>query len=447
MTIKNIKTPGLAYAVVPRTISPKLALVVSIGLVMSGSASLQAAEIGGTVDATSLKQLLQKINERDQKIAERDRVIDDLQRRVLQLEQITVANLQSKGKVKPVASAAAVKTSPGGQLAAASPASKPPINQQPPVQNKTAQPTQQAKAAPGSFEVDEDAAQRALERTLVQTGALLLPLGKAEIQPFATYTRREGKQPTFLTSLVNGNPTITGVTNTSTRRNEFDMGANLLVGLPFEAQAEFRIPYRVVNQSDVVINGENSTEKDNTGSSLGDISVGLAKTLVHESDWIPDLIARLTWNSSSGSLSDNNVQLGTGFNDLRASITALKRQDPLAFTGTVAYQTTFERKGIEPGDQFSLAVGATLAASPQTSLSVGLQQTYARETKFNNVKVQGSDAVSSAFTLGASSTIGHSLFFSALGGIGLTDSSPDYFFNITVPFRFDVPYKSIGNKL
>jgi len=105
-----------------------------------------------------------------------------------------------------------------------------------------------------------------------------------------------------------------------------------------------------------------------------------------------------------------------------------------------------KKNGIEPGDQLSLSVGATLAASPQTSLSIGLQQTYSQETKINNIKVQGSDNVSSAFTIGAASTIGHSLFVSVLGGIGLTESAPAYFFNVTIPFRFDIPYKPGASK-
>jgi hypothetical protein len=139
--------------------------------------------------------------------------------------------------------------------------------------------------------------------------------------------------------------------------------------------------------------------------------------------------------------------MGGGFNDFIASLTALKRQDPLAFTGRISYQKTLEENGIEPGDQVSLSVGATLAASPQTSLSIGLQQTYAQESKINNVNIQGSDNVSSAFTIGASSTIGRSLFFAVSGGIGLTEATPDYFFNVTIPFRFDIPYRPTENKL
>lgn len=417
-------------AVVSWKISSRLALIVGAGLLISGCASVRAPD--EVANATLSHRLLQKIDERDRKIAERDRVIDDLQRRVQQLEHNNVVYSQPN---RPANTTVAVaKTNPSEKIAAA-----PPINQSP-VQKKTAA-TQQGKAVYGSFEVDEDAAQRALERTLVQTGALLLPFGQAEIQPFVTYSRRETKQP-----LLFANNNILQVANARIRRNEFNMGATFLVGLPFESQAEFRIPYQVINQSVVTSDGSNSKEISNTGNSLGDISVGLAKTLTHENDWIPDLIARLIWDTASGSVNNNKVAMDGGFNDFTASMTALKRQDPLAFTVKVAYQKTLKKNGIEPGDQLGLSIGATLAASPQTSLSLGLQQTYAQETKINNVNVQGSDNVSSAFTVGASSTIGHSLFFSVLGGIGLTESSPAYFLNTTIPFRFDIPFKSTENK-
>ena len=55
-----------------------------------------------------------------------------------------------------------------------------------------------ATQAPGQFEVDEEAIERALERTLVQEGVLLLPLGQAEIEPSFTYTRREFDVPTVV---------------------------------------------------------------------------------------------------------------------------------------------------------------------------------------------------------------------------------------------------------
>ncbi|MGZ8164672.1 MAG: hypothetical protein ACXW04_04080 [Methylobacter sp.] len=433
MTNKNNpKKSSLKWAVVPWKMLYRLALMIGTGLLISACASVRAPD--EVADSTFSNRLMQKIDERDRKIAERDKAIDDLQRRVQQLEHNNAVYSQPN---KPANTAlAAAKIDPSEKIGATPP---PPINQ--PLNEKKTAATQQDKAAPGSFEVDEEAAQRALERTLVQTGALLLPFGQAEIQPFVTYSRRETKQPLLFTT----NNTLQ-VANARIRRNEFDMGVNFLVGLPFESQAELRIPYQVINQSVVLPDGSGSKEISNTGNSFGDFSVGLAKTLTHESDWIPDLIARLAWDTASGSVSNNNVAMGGGFNDFTASMTALKRQDPLAFTARVTYQKTLKKNGIEPGDRLGFSIGATLAASPQTSLSLGLEQTYSQETKINNVKVQGSDNISSVFTVGASSTIGRRLFFSVLGGIGLTESSPDYFLNITIPFRLDIPFKSTENK-
>ncbi|MBF6647827.1 hypothetical protein [Methylobacter sp. BlB1] len=395
----------------PWRISPGLILMIGTGMLVSSW--------GYAADKTSDSSLQDQLI---QKIAERDQVIADLQRRVQLLEQRAAA---------PEANRPAVASGPAATLAK-SPANQAQV-QKAPVK------TQQASAAPGSFEIDEDAAQRALERTLVQTGALLLPFGQAEIQPFATYTRREDDTPLLIRS-----PIGPVTANQRIRRDEIDAGANILVGLPFESQLEVRVPGRFINE-DATFSapGLFPSNMKESASTFGDVSVGLAKTLMHETDWLPDVIGRITWDSATGSIEDNNILTGIGFNDFIGSLTFLKRQDPLAFTGRVAYKTSLKAEGIEPGDQVEFAVNAILAASPQTSLNIGLQQAFLQETKLNNIKIPGSDGVVSAFTAGASSTIGRNLFFSVLGGVGLTEESPDYFLNVTIPIRFDVPRSKI----
>ena len=411
----------LKYTLIPWQRLNNLTVMISTALIISSCASLETPDQVG--DAKLSNQLLQKIDERDLKIAERDKVIDDLMRRVQQLEKTNIAYLEPNRPANTTSNVST--TNPTEKIALASTSEN-----QAPVQNKTA-PNQQKTSSSGSFLVDENAAQRALERTLVQTGALLLPYGLAEIQPYSTYIRRESLQPAF-----NG----ISLGNNSYRSNEFDMGVNLLVGMPFESQAEIRIPYQVNDQSLVIPNGNNSqqTVLSNSSNSLGDTQIGFAKTLTHERDWIPDLTGRLKWNIGSGSMA-----MGGGYNGFIASMTALKRQDPLAFTAIASYEKFLKKNGNEPGNQYNFTLATTLAASPQTSLSIGLQQTYVTEAIINNATLPGSDFVSSFFTVGAASTIGRSLFFSTTGGIGLTNSSPAYFLNITIPFRFDNPFKSV----
>jgi hypothetical protein len=310
----------------------------------------------------------------------------------------------------------------------------------------------QSKTGPGSFEVDEDAAERALERTLVQTGALLLPFGLAEIQPYVNYVRFENDGSALLR---NAEGDVVTVANTQNRRNNIEAGIFSRVGLPFGAQAELSIPATIINTSNVI--GIINRETAHTTYALGDVRVGLAKTLLRESDWLPDIVGRITWDTDTGKLQSFNttspggLAVGTSglttsssFNELIFSATALKRQDPLAFTSTISYRKSFKKDGIEPGDVYSLTLGATLAASPQTSLSLGIQQSLIGNTRIFNHSIPGTDAISSVLTFGASSIIGRSLFFSTMAGIGLTKQSPDYFISVAVPLRFEVPFRKKG---
>ena len=78
------------------------------------------------------------------------------------------------------------------------------------------------------------------------------------------------------------------------RRNEFVTGQTLRVGLPFDSQVEFDLPYRYVDQSvsTPVAFGQRRFE-DGSGHGLGDLRVGVAKTLLRENGgWWPDLVAR-----------------------------------------------------------------------------------------------------------------------------------------------------------
>lgn len=417
----------------------KRALLMGVSLFLANPFSIWAQQ---TTEAVSVNELMLKLQERDQ-------VIADLQRRVQQLEQrADVASPASES-----AKAAQLPVAPSDKVVAGQPARQAPANdaekETPPVAAAAAQ----SKPGAGSFVVDEEAAERALERTLVQTGALLLPFGLAEIQPYVTYTHFDNEQPVLLKDAA-GN--IAGVAGTENRRNDIETGFFSRFGLPMGTQLELGIPARIINTSNVV--GIINRETENTTYMLGDIRVGLAKTLLRESTWLPDIIGRITWDTDTGKQQTfSNASLGgvagaasgvgtvTSFNELNFSATALKRQDPLAFTSTFSYRKTLARDGIEPGDVYSLALGATLAASPQTSLSVGIQQSFISSTRVSNNSIPGSDTNVSMFTFGASSIIGARLFFSTVAGIGLTKNSPDYFINVSIPLRFDVPIKRTGS--
>ncbi|GJL71124.1 MAG: hypothetical protein NMNS01_03230 [Nitrosomonas sp.] len=362
-----------------------------------------------------------------QKLEERDAVIDDLNRRVKLLEGRQ--ETQKSQQQAPSANAATPNNtqSPGQPSAAAGTVQQAQANDK-------SQDQAEKKSSPGEFAVDELAAERALDRSLVQTGALLLPFRQMELQPFFNYSRRENDFPSLVTNDLGQ---LIGVRTANVQRNEFDTGLFFRAGLPFESQLELRLPTRIVNQTNIIPQGAtNVMDTSRTGAALGDISVGIAKTLLHEDGWLPDLVGRFTWDSASGKITDNNVLMGTGFNDFRVSMTALKRQDPLAFTSQFDYQTTLKKNDTERGDQYSFSLGASLAASPYTSLSLNLQQIWRQKTQIANFNVPGSGDPQSIMNFGLATRVSRQLFFIINGGIGLTDSSPDYVISVALPYRF-----------
>jgi hypothetical protein len=387
---------------------------------MQGAALLALLAIGQSGSAEQPEPAPQPtMQELMRQLQERDLLILDLRRRVEALERQGSATADRALPDRPAASpqtspSAQQPAAPGGQPAARAGSGTP---------------------APGQFEVDEEAAERALERALVVTGALLLPVGQADVQASLAYIRSEQDAPALF-------PAQGGqlIASQEVRRDTFASALFLRFGLPFESQLEIGIPYRYVDQEVVTEVGFGArAESAAHGSGFGDVSLGLAKGLLHERRWWPDLIGRVTWDTDSGKRSDGNVPLGGGFNEIQGSLTMTKRQDPLVFLGSASYATTFEEDDVKPGDALGFSVGALLAASPETSLRVILNQTFVDELQVNGRAIGGSDQVIGTLSLGASSIVGRGKFLDITAGVGLTDAAPDYSIGASLSIRFDVP--------
>jgi hypothetical protein len=162
--------------------------------------------------------------------------------------------------------------------------------------------------------------------------------------------------------------------------------------------------------------------------------------VLREKNWWPDLIGRVTWNTPTGQVRDNDVALSGGFNQIIGQVVALKRQDPLAFVASTSYRETMNQvRGIEPGNEAEFFLGTFLATSPNTSLQISLDQTFADDAKFKGDKIKDSDQVSSTLNLGISSILARNVLLQLVGGVGLTPDAPDYSVTVSLPIRFDVP--------
>lgn len=352
------------------------------------------------------------VKELREALAKRDAIIIDLLRRVKGLE----ARISPGEDARPSKRGGA---DPGGALREKSAQSAPIASGNAP-----------QAPGPGQVVVDELTAQRALERSLVEGGALLLGAGQAEISPSFTYQHNNVSD----TAAVGG-----FVANRNVERDTFDVGLDVRYGLPWESQLELSLPYRFVarDETTTVLGSNQLASGDSDGHGIGDIRLGIAKTLLRDVDGWPDLVGRIAWDTGTGRMTDDGVSLGFGFNELSGQLTALWRQDPMVFVVTGGYEYAFEKSGIRPGDEFRLFLGTNLAVSPETSLSFGLDQVYRSDIEVNGDRIDGTDQLASSFTFGASMIIGPRTLLQLSGGIGLTNDAPDYSIGVSVPIRFD----------
>lgn len=353
--------------------------------------------------------------------SDNDARVKELQQRIELLEQKLNALLQAVG----AQTATAAPPNAGTAARSAPVAPSAPAVAAAPAQRGNASAAR--SPAPGSFEVDEAAAQRALERTLTQTGALLLPTAAIELTPSFNYARTESA----LGLVSAGSPPTVGLANQ--RQNELSPRLDLRVGMPMATQFEASLPYNYVRSRQV---SDFGTASSDTGAGIGDLTLGVAKTLMQESGWKPDLIGRVSYNFGSGKRNDGDIGLNGGFRQLSAELVALKRQDPLAFTASIGYGKVFEEDSIRPGDLATFSLGALLAASPATSLQLGFTQVHRKEQEFNGARLRGSDQTYGVLNLGASSVLSRDVTLVTQFGIGLGEDAPEYTISVALPILF-----------
>ena len=390
----------------------------TIGLLIFAGTALG---ISIPASAQSTKPTVEQLQK---EIKQRDALIRSLVQRVEKLEQQVGTSVPVARGV--TANRAGTRSQPANPPVTATEVAVRPETAQTPTTVQATPPASQPSAkppAPGQFEVSEEAAERALERTLVATGNLIVPAGFAEIEPLLSYTRRE--MPAQVLFNVN--------------RNELFPAADLRIGLPWESQVEFFLPYNFQEQQIVNVSAAPATQVSNRwGNAIGDFTVGMAKTFVHESGWIPNLLGRVSWEIPTGPTFANETPLTSGQNKLAFSLTALKRQDPLVFVATAGYTKAFENNNVNPGDQFNFTTGAFLATSPETTLRGVLQQNFLRNVTVNGTTFPGSNTVQPILNFGASSILGRGVLVDLQVGFGLTNSAPKYQVVLSSTYRFGV---------
>jgi hypothetical protein len=393
----------------------KLRSGVLVGVLMAVGTTVTAGAPGREKPASSAAQL-----------AARQKQIESLQQRIQLLE----LRLNRMTAYAVPTALSALTTSSSSPVSQAEPQASDTPTAEAPQGDAAAAGGQQA----GTFVVDEAAAQRALERTLTQTGALLLPVNIIEVTPTLLYSLTERTSAVLATVTVPGTPSSSlAVVNSRLRSNETLAAVSLRVGLRGQMQAEANIPFSHIDASRIDDFG-NAEAADGNGT--GDISVGIARTFLQEAGWMPDLVGRLTYNFGNGRQQQGILGFGGGFRQVQGEVVALKRQDPLAFTASAFYSRVFERDAFKPGDARGFSLGAALAVSPATSLQFNFSQIWRKRQESAGVKVAGTDQAYGIFALGASSVLSRDITLVTQVGIGLGSEAPSYTASISLPILF-----------
>jgi hypothetical protein len=294
------------------------------------------------------------------------------------------------------------------------------------------------RSADDDDEDEEDLAARALERALVQRGALLLPVWAFEIAPGFTYGHTS--QDTFATipGASGSPPTTLGVRK---RIHQVTGTLTARLGLPLDLQIEAAVPASLV-VSDVTVAGAASNDASAFGP--GDPRVSMTWQMIHGGSVAPDIFLEGSWKSRLGSspfdADAGKLGLGSGYNAIGATVTAVKSADPLVllanagYTENLAVRTKEGRRSL--GNTFGLGGGAILAVSPDTSLSFLLDFHYKPDDTLAGKAVLGSDETVAVLQLGLGRVLSRSVLLNVNAALGVTADSPNFQLGVSMPVRF-----------
>jgi hypothetical protein len=269
---------------------------------------------------------------------------------------------------------------------------------------------QAPEAQPSEPLMGGDDSARALERILVTRGGLVLPKYALQIEPQFLYFH-------------------TGSASNASQRDILISALTFRLGLPLDAQAEFRVPY--------VIQDETATDRV---SGVGDAQLSLTKELLRETGRLPSLLITARWTAPTGEdrASAGTFATGTGFHVLEAQTTAVKTQDPLAFFATFSYSTPVARRNsdvsVEPGDVAAIKGGGILAASPDTSLGVAVTLAFAAAPIAKGVRTF--DQTIGIVELSVGQVLSRRFFLDLSVQVGVTRDAPDLGLVVSLPVRF-----------
>lgn len=365
-----------------------------------------------------------------QALRERDAIIRNLLERVQELEErLNASNAAINGRTASASAAVAMTPPPSSSSLAAT------------VNNAT-------------YDDVERHASASLDQQLLVRGGLLLPSGMLEVDDAANYFSMSSDHVTVNGFALFPVLVVGDITSERLRRDILINSVTTRLGLTKHLQMDFMVPYGYVLNRTV---DATNTETTQSQFGLGDISAGFSYQFLNEHNSKPDLLWSFQYKSTTGTnsydLQSADTSLGTGFNSLTGAITAAKTNDPLVFFSSINYTKSLPATHtvpvsnpadpsetsmvgfIRPGDAFGFQLGSVLALNPETSMTVGWDQKFTRQSKLDGQALPASYLVEGSLRIGTSYMYAPGRMVDLSFGVGLTPDTPNLQFSVAFPFR------------
>ena len=197
--------------------------------------------------------------------------------------------------------------------------------------------------------------------------------------------------------------------------------------VPIKTQRESIIKY-----ADTDDEGE-PVEELRMATGLGDIILNYQKDFKNRNSQLNLGLKTTTGQKLYGPY---DMNFSTGFYGLKIGYSKLRQIDPIVIFGSANYFWNIEKNDVNPGDTIQYSLGLAYALTQKLSINARIEHSITSSIYQGNQKVVGSSVNASSLYIGTNYVEEQGSSVDFVLGIGLTEDSADFSFQINKPYYF-----------
>ena len=282
--------------------------------------------------------------------------------------------------------------------------------------------------------------------------ALLLPRNSLEVEPGVAFSENTRNSLTIRGLDIINTIFIGTIDVQKLERRSIIPYLQLRYGILDDLQMGVRLAGAYIKESlefpsTVQVQPARSTDLERNAFGLGDFEVDLGWNALHEKGWVPDVIltglVKGTTGTNPFNIATTQVATGSGFWGVRGGFTVVKVSDPATLFASASYfwhiPARYSGVEVDPPDSIDLGAGLGYALNPVLSLTSRVEARFVGDLKIGGRTVSGSSANIALWNTGIAYGYSRTGSFQFSVGFGLTEDSPDFDMNFSLPFVFRLP--------